>query len=215
MATLRLLLEDDDGSLVDETTIQLSEKQLLTILKGQLGTYLIEECLPSGDLGRVQLLLQIHDAILVQYPESIEPEIIPLLLSTIQHPIQLKHNRTLIIPSEAQIGWNWGKYDERENPDGLRTWKPPSPTPAGAPAPRKLTSWIESFVKYTEVFNSPEVFRRWAAIGIVAGALEQKVWVRTKGSDLFPNQYIILVGPPGIGKSAILSVAEKFLTSRS
>lgn len=45
----------------------------------------------------------------------------------------------------------------------------------------------------------------------MAGALEQKVWVRTKGSDLFSNQYIVLVGPPGIGKSAILSVAEKFL----
>jgi hypothetical protein len=83
--------------------------------------------------------------------------------------------------------------------------------PAGAAGPRRLTSWIESFVKYTEVFNSPEIFRRWAAIGIVAGALEQKVWVRTKGSDLYPNQYIVLVGPPGIGKSAILSVAEKFL----
>jgi hypothetical protein len=87
----------------------------------------------------------------------------------------------------------------------------PPPTTGSAPAPRKLPSWIESFVKYTEVFNSPEIFRRWAAIGIVAGALEQKVWVRTKGSDLFPNQYIVLVGPPGIGKSAILSVAEKFL----
>jgi hypothetical protein len=52
MATLRLLLEDDDGSLVDEMTIQLSEKQLLTILKGQLETYSIEECSPSGGLGK-------------------------------------------------------------------------------------------------------------------------------------------------------------------
>lgn len=84
--------------------------------------------------------------------------------------------------------------------------------PVGAPAPRKLqASWIDSFVEYTSVFASPPIFRKWAAIGIVAGALEQKVWVRTKGSDLYPNQYICLVGPPGIGKSAILSLAEKFL----
>lgn len=84
--------------------------------------------------------------------------------------------------------------------------------PVGAPAPRKLSaSWIDSFVEYTSVFASPPIFRKWAAIGIVAGALEQKVWVRTKGSDLYPNQYICLVGPPGIGKSAILSLAEKFL----
>lgn len=45
----------------------------------------------------------------------------------------------------------------------------------------------------------------------MAAALEQKVWVVTKGAPLYPNQYICLVGPPGIGKSAILSVAEKFL----
>lgn len=84
--------------------------------------------------------------------------------------------------------------------------------PVGTPAPRKLSrSWIDSFVEYTSVFASPPIFRKWAAIGIIAGALEQKVWVRTKGSDLFPNQYICLVGPPGIGKSAILSLAEKFL----
>lgn len=41
--------------------------------------------------------------------------------------------------------------------------------------------------------------------------MEQKVWVRTKGSNLYPNTYIILVGPPGIGKSAILSHSERLM----
>lgn len=41
--------------------------------------------------------------------------------------------------------------------------------------------------------------------------MERKVWVRTKGSNLFPNLYIILVGPPGVGKSAILSHTERLL----
>jgi hypothetical protein len=41
--------------------------------------------------------------------------------------------------------------------------------------------------------------------------MEQKIWVRTKGSNLYPNTYVILVGPPGVGKSAILAPAERIL----
>lgn len=37
------------------------------------------------------------------------------------------------------------------------------------------------------------------------------MWVHTKGSDLYANLYTILVGPPGVGKSAVLSQAERFL----
>lgn len=60
-------------------------------------------------LSQVQLLLQIHDAILVEYPEEIEDEVIPLLCKTIEVPVELNHGRRLIIPSDAQVGWNWGK----------------------------------------------------------------------------------------------------------
>lgn len=42
-------------------------------------------------------------------------------------------------------------------------------------------------------------------------ALERRVWVWTKGSALYPNLYCILVGPPGVGKSAVLSQAERIL----
>jgi len=41
--------------------------------------------------------------------------------------------------------------------------------------------------------------------------MERKVWVWTKGSALYPNLYVILVGPPGVGKSAVLSQVERVL----
>lgn len=69
------------------------------------------------------LLMQIHDAILIQYPQEQEDEIIPLVLKQLEQPIQLKHGRTLTIPYDAMTGWNWGKYKEGSNPDGLKTWK--------------------------------------------------------------------------------------------
>lgn len=67
--------------------------------------------------------MQIHDAILIQYPESAEDSIIPLVLKQLEQPIALKHDRVLTIPYDAKVGFNWGKYDEETNPDGLKTWK--------------------------------------------------------------------------------------------
>ena len=65
----------------------------------------------------VQMLGQIHDAILIQYPEDQEDSIIPKVLERITVPIPLG-NRELIIPAEAQTGWNWNHKSEN-NPDGL------------------------------------------------------------------------------------------------
>ena len=58
-------------------------------------------------------------------------------------------------------------------------------------------------MNFSDKLTSPELFRRWAAISTIAGALERKVWVKTMGSYLYPNMYIILVAPPGIGKSEV------------
>lgn len=76
---------------------------------------------------------------------------------------------------------------------------------------RQLQSWIESFCEYSRTIGSPTIWSKWTAIAVIAGALERKVWVRTKGSDLYPNLYIGIVGPPGIGKSEALKPGERIL----
>lgn len=90
--------------------------------QGAVGDILNMGMLRVWRLGCCQLLMQIHDAILVQYPEELEPSILPQILETIQVPIPLANGRTLIIPSEAQVGWNWAKYDNKSNCDGLKKW---------------------------------------------------------------------------------------------
>lgn len=74
---------------------------------------------------------------------------------------------------------------------------------------RKLNSWVAGFLTYTDGIQSPEAFRRWAAICAIAGALERKVWIRSQGSELYPNLYVFLVGPPGLGKSNALHECEQ------
>lgn len=63
--------------------------------------------------------------------------------------------------------------------------------------------WIEEFLSHTENLSSPRIFRKWGAISVISGALERKVWVRTLGSKLYPNMYVVLVAPPGVGKTEI------------
>lgn len=72
---------------------------------------------------------------------------------------------------------------------------------------RKFPSFIEAYLEYTALLPSPEIFRKWTAIAIIAGALERKVWVRTAPGNLYPNLYVWLVAPPGKGKTVLTSQA--------
>jgi DNA polymerase I len=71
------------------------------------------------------LLLQVHDSVLIQYPEEKENEIIPQVLAAMRVPLELEGGRQFVVPLEVQVGWNWGKRDPRnpdDNPYGLSKW---------------------------------------------------------------------------------------------
>jgi hypothetical protein len=70
---------------------------------------------------------------------------------------------------------------------------------------RKLNDWVDAFITTFEGVSSPHIFRRWAAISAISGALERKVSTRSRVDQLFPNLYVVLVGPPGVGKGVVLN----------
>jgi len=74
-------------------------------------------------------------------------------------------------------------------------------------------TWIGDFLDATKHIASPELFRKWGAIFSVGAALERKVWVRTNGSNLFPNLYIILCAPPAVGKTEVTWRVRDLLAS--
>lgn len=77
---------------------------------------------------------------------------------------------------------------------------------------RKLASWIDRFIEATEHTASPTIFRRWTAIFTIASVLEQKVWITTS-EPLYPNLYIMLVAPPGIGKSRAIRKGYQLISA--
>lgn len=93
--------------------------------------------------GPIELLLQVHDAIVFQYPEELENELLPAIASEIEYEVTI-NDKSCVIGVDAQVGWNWGKrlefWDsttntvEVINPYGLADWngadkrsRPPSP----------------------------------------------------------------------------------------
>lgn len=68
---------------------------------------------------------------------------------------------------------------------------------------------IESFLEYTEGIPSPEIFRLWAGIGLVAAVLERRVYVTSARTRIYPNLFTLLVSPPGVGKSQAITATRE------
>ena len=74
--------------------------------------------------------------------------------------------------------------------------------------------WLTSFMEYTEGTESPRFFYWWAGVTTLAGALQRQVYFSRGILDkLYPNFYVILVGPAGGRKAAPVDIAGRFLRS--
>lgn len=68
-----------------------------------------------------QLLLQVHDSILIQYREEEENVVVPKVLAAMRIPLELAGGRQFTVPVEVKVGWNWSNATS-ENPFGLKKW---------------------------------------------------------------------------------------------
>lgn len=66
-----------------------------------------------------------------------------------------------------------------------------------------MTDFIDHFLSLTEHSRSPRIFRKWTAIAMISSAMGRGIHTTISEPDgpIYPNFYIILVGPPGMGKS--------------
>lgn len=71
---------------------------------------------------------------------------------------------------------------------------------------RNYPDWIEASVAVSKAAPSPEVFRRWAAVSAVAGALGRKCWYNAGPFQINANLFIVLVGSPATGKGVAMAL---------
>lgn len=61
---------------------------------------------------------------------------------------------------------------------------------------RLVPDWIESYLEATDNTEPPILYRTWTAVSVIAAVLQRKVFLEWH-TRIFPNMYIVLVGPPG------------------
>jgi len=73
-------------------------------------------------------------------------------------------------------------------------------------------SWIKAYLAFTAESESPEDYHLWTAISVIAGALKRQVFFDMGYFLLYPNMYIVLVGPPGrCKKSTAMRIGRDIL----
>lgn len=72
-----------------------------------------------------------------------------------------------------------------------------------------MDSWITEYNKIVDpVSESPVQFNVWAAISLIGSVLKKNVFINYRTFTIYPNQYIVLVAPPGIGKGEAIHPAH-------
>lgn len=74
-----------------------------------------------------------------------------------------------------------------------------------------VADWIEEFLAYSDGQPSPAIFREWAAIATLGAAAERRLYVEVSQRQLYPNLYVLLVGPPGSGKTVAIDLTRDLL----
>lgn len=62
---------------------------------------------------------------------------------------------------------------------------------------RELTDFISGYLEYCEDTESPTQYHLWCAISSISSALQRKCSLPWGVETIYPNQYIVLIGPSG------------------
>lgn len=71
--------------------------------------------------------------------------------------------------------------------------------------------FISTYLDYVSNTESPKLFHIWAAISGISAAMGRKCWLPMGTGEIFPNMYVILVGPPAVRKSTAFLIMTKLL----
>ena len=77
---------------------------------------------------------------------------------------------------------------------------------------RVLSDWLDAYLKYTVNSEPPLNYKLWVGISVIASCLKRKCVLNWGTLTIYPNMYIVLVGPSGkCRKGTAMAPGMKFL----
>lgn len=76
--------------------------------------------------------------------------------------------------------------------------------------PRILPDWLDSYMDFVDMTEPPILFKEWCAISTIAACLKRKCWMEWE-TQVYPNMYIVLIGPSASKKGTAMFPAASFL----
>lgn len=70
--------------------------------------------------------------------------------------------------------------------------------------------WHESFLDCVSPHtDAPDKFVFWGAISLIGAAMRNHTYIDIGTFRLFPNQFVVFVAPPGVGKGTVMALVEE------
>lgn len=68
---------------------------------------------------------------------------------------------------------------------------------------REVNDWLAGYLKYTEGSEPPRSYHTWVGLSLIAGALQRRVYLEWGFETIYPNIYVVLVGPSGKARKGV------------
>lgn len=71
--------------------------------------------------------------------------------------------------------------------------------------------FLDSYLEFVKESEAPFIFRKWVGITLISSCLQRKTWMSWE-TDIYPNLYVVLVGPSGSRKGTAMWPGRKLLS---
>ena len=72
-------------------------------------------------------------------------------------------------------------------------------------------SFLRNYLEWTAGTEAPENYHFWSGLAALSAIVSRRVWLDMGLFQIYPNLYIVLLGPPGNGKTTCMRVAKNIV----
>lgn len=77
--------------------------------------------------------------------------------------------------------------------------------------PRHYSDFLTAYLQYSDNTEPPQSYHIWTCLSIISAALQRRVYLQWGFKALYPNMYVVLIGPSGARKGTAMGIGKELL----